>query len=92
AKPSEIRRQIILESVFLTTLAGALGIISGGIILMIIDAAWGHGDNATLVNPTVDIPVILIAFATLVTLGTLIGLIPAQIAVSVRPIEALHDE
>jgi len=92
AKPGEIRRQIVLESVFLTTLAGSLGIIFGGVILMIIDAMWGHGDDATLINPTVDIPVVLIAFTTLIVLGTLIGLIPAQIAVSVRPIEALRDE
>ncbi|WP_117883468.1 ABC transporter permease [Aureibaculum luteum] len=92
AKPSEIRRQIILESIFLTTIAGVLGIIFGGLILMLINAAWGQGDDATLVNPTVDIPVIMIAFITLVTLGTLIGLIPAQRAVSIRPIEALREE
>ncbi len=92
AKPGEIRRQIVLESVFLTMIAGALGIIFGGFVLMIIDTMWGHGEGAALVNPTVNIPVILIAFITLIVLGTLIGLIPAQIAVSVRPIEALRDE
>ncbi len=92
AKPWEIKRQIILESVFLTSLAGALGIISGGIVLMMIDAFLGQGDEAALLNPTVDIPVILIAAATLIILGTLIGLIPAQIAVSIKPIEALRDE
>jgi len=92
AKPSEIRRQIILESVLLTTVAGCLGIILGGGVLMLIYRAVGRGDEAVLINPTVDITVILIAFATLVTLGTLIGLIPAQKAVSVRPIEALREE
>lgn len=92
AKPWEIKRQIILESVFLTSIAGALGIISGGIVLMIIDATLGKGDEAVLSNPTVDIPVILIAAITLVVLGTLIGLIPAQTAVSIRPIEALREE
>lgn len=92
AKPAEIRRQIILESIFLTTIAGVLGIIFGGLILMVINSLVGQGEDATLVNPTVDIPVILIAFATLVTLGTLIGLIPAQRAVSIRPIEALREE
>ncbi|MET2985277.1 ABC transporter permease [Aureibaculum conchae] len=92
AKPAEIRRQIVLESVFLTTIAGALGIIFGGLILMVINAAFGQGDDATLVNPTVDIPVILIAVSTLIILGTLIGLIPAQRAVSIRPIEALREE
>lgn len=92
AKPWEIKRHIILESVFLTSLAGALGIIFGGLVLMIIDATAGKGEDAILVNPTVDIPVILIAVATLVVLGTLIGMIPAQIAVSIKPIDALRDE
>ena len=92
AKPWEIKRQIILESVFLTSIAGALGIILGGFILMIIDATLGSGDEPTLTNPTVDIPVIIIAAITLVVLGTLIGLIPAQTAVSIRPIEALREE
>lgn len=92
AKPWEIKRQIILESVFLTSIAGALGIISGGLILMLIDATMGQGPDAALTNPTVDIPVILIAALTLVVLGTLIGLIPAQTAVSIRPIEALREE
>lgn len=92
AKPWEIKRHIILESVFLTSIAGALGIIFGGLILMIIDATMGSGDNAALTNPTVDIPVILIAVSTLIFLGTLIGLIPAQVAVSIKPIDALRDE
>jgi len=92
AKPWEIKRQIILESVFLTSIAGALGIIAGGLVLMLIDATMGQGDDAALTNPTVDIPVILIAALTLVVLGTLIGLIPAHTAVSIRPIEALREE
>ncbi|NLP57888.1 ABC transporter permease [Lutibacter sp. B1] len=92
AKPWEVKRQIILESVFLTSVAGALGIISGGFILMIIDTTIGQGEDSVLTNPTVDIPVILIAAVTLVVLGTLIGLIPAQTAVSIKPIEALREE
>lgn len=92
AKPWEIKRHIILESVFLTSVAGALGIISGGLVLMIIDATIGKGADAALKNPTVDIPVIIVAAITLIVLGTLIGLIPAQIAVSIKPIDALRDE
>ncbi|MCF6280054.1 MAG: ABC transporter permease [Flavobacteriaceae bacterium] len=92
AKPWEIKRQIILESVFLTSIAGALGIIFGGLVLMIIDATIGKGPDSVLINPTVDIPIVLIATSVLVVLGTLIGMIPAQIAVSIKPIEALRDE
>jgi putative ABC transport system permease protein len=92
AKPWEIKRQIILESVFLTSIAGALGIIFGGFVLMLIDRIAQNSEEPALTNPTVDIPVIIIATLTLVTLGTLIGLIPAQTAVSIRPIEALREE
>lgn len=92
AKPWEIKRQIILESVFLTSIAGALGIIFGGLVLMLVDKTIGSGPEAALTNPTVDIPVVIIAAITLVVLGTLIGMIPAQTAVSIRPIEALREE
>jgi len=92
ATPKSIRQQIVLESVFLTTVAGMLGIIFGSFVLFIIDIAFGQGEDAALVNPTVDIPIILIAFATLIILGTLIGLIPAHMATVVKPIEALREE
>ena len=92
ATPKSIRQQIILESVFLTTIAGMLGIIFGASVLFLIDWKLGQGDDAVLINPTVNIPIILIAFATLIVLGTLIGLIPAHMATVVKPIEALREE
>ena len=92
ATPKSIRQQIILESVFLTTIAGMLGIVLGAFILYIIDAVFGQGPDATLINPTVNIPIILTACATLIVLGTLIGLIPAHMATVVKPIEALREE
>ena len=92
ATPKSIRQQIILESVFLTTVAGMIGIILGASVLKIIDTLFGQGVDATLVNPTVNIPIILAAFTTLVILGTLIGLIPAHMATIVKPIDALREE
>ncbi|MDB4167247.1 ABC transporter permease [Polaribacter sp.] len=92
ATPKSIRQQIILESVFLTTVAGMIGIIMGATVLMVIDTLFGQGEDATLVNPTVNIPIILAAFTALVVLGTLIGLIPAHMATVVKPIEALREE
>ena len=92
ATPKSIRQQIVLESVFLTTIAGMLGIIFGAFVLFLIDMAFGQGEDAALVNPTVDIPIILIAFVTLIVLGTAIGLIPAHMATVVKPIEALREE
>jgi putative ABC transport system permease protein len=92
ATPFEIKRQIVVEAVFLTLVAGLLGIISGGWMLIAADSAWGQGDDATLVNASVSIAVVFVALLLLVTLGTLIGLIPAFKATSIKPIEALREE
>ena len=43
-------------------------------------------------NPTVPLEYIFGALSMMIILGTLIGLIPAQIAVKARPIEALREE
>lgn len=92
ATPSKIRGQIMLECVFLTLLAGILGIIFGGFVLMLINSMFTDGDGIPFTNPTVNIPIALGAVVALVTVGTLIGLIPAQRAVVIRPIEALREE
>jgi len=91
ATPKAIRSQIILESVFLTLLAGILGIIFSGGILMIINSLTKDSDFP-FANPTVNIPIALGAVLVLAISGTLIGMIPAQRAVSIRPIEALREE
>ena len=91
ATPSEVRGQIILESVFLTLIAGILGIILGALVLKLIDHLSKDSD-IPYTNPTVPIPYVIGALITMVVLGTLIGLIPAQRAVSIKPIDALREE
>ena len=92
ATPSEVRAQIILESVFLTTLAGVIGIILGSFVLYGINAATLDMTDFPYTNPTVPIPYVLGALSFMIILGTLIGIIPAQRAVSIKPIDALREE
>jgi len=92
ATPFEIKRQIVVEAVFITLVAGLFGIISGGWILILLDSKFGHGADATLVNASVSIGIVFVALLILVTLGTLIGLIPAFKATSIKPIDALREE
>ena len=92
ATPFEIKRQIVLESIFLTIIAGIFGIISGGWILIAMDNAFGSGPDSVLINASVPILVVFISLIILVVFGTLIGLIPANRATSIKPIDALREE
>ncbi|MGA9238055.1 ABC transporter permease [Robiginitalea sp.] len=92
ATPGEVRSLIILESVFLTLVAGIIGIILGAGVLNLINNMTKDNSDFPYTNPTVPIPLVIGALLIMVILGTLIGLIPAQRAVSIKPIDALREE
>ncbi|HCR75549.1 MAG TPA: ABC transporter ATP-binding protein [Chryseobacterium sp.] len=92
AKPSEVRNQILLESVVITLSSGLLGFIFGIFVLMILDIATKGQDSFPFYNPTVNYGNVFAAMAVMVVLGLIIGMIPAQRAVKIRPIEALRTE
>lgn len=92
AKPGEVRNQILLESVVITLTSGLLGFIFGIMLLMILDIVTKNQDEFPFYNPTVDYGNVFSAMAVMVTLGLLVGMIPAQRAVKIRPIEALRSD
>ncbi len=95
ASPWAVRGQILLESIFLTIISGMTGIaISTGIIFLINKILDGSPTNedSMFANPSVDLTVVFIALFILVTSGLLAGLIPAQVAIKTKPIDALRTE
>lgn len=92
AKPSEVRNQILLESVVITLSSGLLGFMSGIFVLMILNMLTQNQDAFPFYNPTVNYGNVFAAMAVMVILGLIIGMIPAQRAVKIRPIEALRSE
>ena len=92
ASPNHIRKQIILESVFLTVVAGIIGIILGAFFLYVINIATQSLEDIPFTNATVPLNYIFAALLMMIGLGTLIGFIPAEKAISIRPIDALRDE
>ncbi len=92
ATPKIVRRQIVLEAIVLTAFAGLIGFAISTGILGLLDAAFGSGDDFPFVNPMISIPQFGVSFILMVSLSILIGLIPANRALKVRPIEALREE
>ncbi len=92
AKPAEVRNQILLESVVITLSSGLLGFMFGIFVLMILNIATQGQDSFPFYNPTVNYGNVFAAMAVMVILGLIIGMIPAQRAVKIKPIEALRTE
>ncbi|MBS7333181.1 ABC transporter permease [Faecalibacter bovis] len=93
AIPSQIRGQILLESVVLTLIAGLGGIVGAGLILMFLNEVIIPGNESIpIYNASIDLFTLFAALAIMVVMATFAGLIPAQRAIAIKPIDALRDE
>lgn len=87
APPNSIILIIILESIFITAIAGYIGLLIGGAVLNSFNL-----EDYWITDPGVSSSLVLAATITLVIAGTLAGYIPAKRAASIKPIVALRDE
>ena len=99
AKPGDILKLIIAESIFITAIFGYVGMLIGMIACQVMDKTVGQqavdigfDKIQMLVNPTVGLDVAMEATLLLIIAGTLAGIIPAWKAARVKPIEALRAE
>lgn len=92
APPMNIAGQLILESIFITAMAGYTGLVLSVGLLELVSSMIPSNGNAMFVSPGVDLDVALSALTILVCAGALAGLIPARKALAVSPVEALRYE
>jgi len=88
ATPWSIVFMITQEAVFLTGVAGLLGLSAGVAVLGLL----GKLDNDFIVNPNIDLSMGVGAAVFLVLAGALAGYFPARAAARVNPIHALRDQ
>lgn len=94
ATPGKVIMHIVAESVFLTVLAGYVGLSLGVGLLELLSMALesGNSDEVFFRNPEISFKMAVAALMVLVVSGIIAGLIPAKRAVSIKPIDALRDE
>jgi len=94
ATPGSIVSMILTESVFITAMAGYLGLLLGTVVIGGISYAMLTFEIETdnFYNPQVNLAAGIGALIMLVIAGTIAGLIPAMQAANINPVEALKDE
>ncbi len=90
ATPRSVISVILLESVFITTISGFLGMIIGMALLSTLGDKLM--DDYFILNPGIGTGLAVSATLILILFGSLAGYIPAKRAARIKPIEALNDE
>lgn len=93
ATPWTIKSQILQESLILTILAGMVGISFAAFVIWIMNSILDSvGPVENFANPSVSMQVVFTALIILVVSGVLAGLIPANSATKMKPVDALRIE
>jgi len=90
ATPGSIVGLIIQESVFITAVAGYLGLIAGVGLLELVSTNMPRSEFFD--RPEVNLGVAVSATVVLIIAGTIAGFIPARKASRINPVVALRDE
>lgn len=89
ASPVSIIGMILHESIFITTIAGFVGLLSS---LLLLELIGPQVSSDYFLNPEVDFSIALTTLILLVVAGALAGFFPAYRAAKIKPIVALRDE
>lgn len=89
AKPSQILKLVLLESVFITSISGLIGML---IAMGILGLVGPLINTPAFANPSVETGTIITATLVLIISGLFAGWVPARRAAKVRPIVALSSD
>ena len=94
AKPSSIIKQVLSESLLLTTLAGLVGLCLGVAIMAVVAMITSNlpSDNMMFQDPNISFKAAVAATVIVIVSGLLAGVLPALRAIQIKAIDAIREE
>ncbi|NQX77773.1 ABC transporter permease [Gilvibacter sp.] len=89
ALPGSIIGMIMQEAIFITAIAGFIGLFAG---VGLLELVAPYAETDFIKSPQVDFNTSITTVFVLIAAGALAGFIPARRAANIKPIEALRDE
>jgi putative ABC transport system permease protein len=89
ATPSSIVKMIMFEALFITSIAGYLGMVIG---MVVLNYSAPGLEKYFIKDPSVDLGIVIFATVLLVIAGIIAGYVPAKRASKIKPIVALNDD
>ncbi|MBO7083912.1 MAG: ABC transporter permease [Bacteroidales bacterium] len=94
AKPKSIIKQVLSESLLLTTLAGLVGLCIGVGIMALVATITANmpSDNMMFQDPNISFKAAVAATIIVIISGLLAGVLPAWRAIQIKAIDAIREE
>ncbi|RKN79539.1 ABC transporter permease [Ulvibacterium marinum] len=89
ATPKSVIGTILLESVFITTISGFIGMLIG---IAVLSSLGEKLKDFFITNPYIDLTMATVATIVLIIFGAIAGYVPARRAAKIKPIVALRDD
>lgn len=89
ATPKSVIGMILQESIFITAIAGYIGLLAG---ILILNSLGEKLQDYFIKDPYIDTGVAIAATVVLIIFGAIAGYFPAKRAARIKPIVALRDE
>jgi putative ABC transport system permease protein len=100
AQRAVVRRMISLETLLISGIFGAAGILAGSALLAVLNLTGIRADNIFLeilfggkvLHPTLSAPAIALALVGISAIGVLASLYPAALALRIQPVQAIQKD
>lgn len=100
AQKSFVRRMVLIETLLLSGISGAVGIVLGGVVLLVLNIVGLEASNAfyeiiyggPVLRPELSLSAVIMSLVVVVVVGVIASTYPTSIVMRTSPLEAMESK